>query len=785
MILFKKAMRSIWRGKRSYIACIVLMMIGIAVYTSFNLLFINLTAAENKMYGDQRFADAFAKVRGIPLNAAEALTSINGIEKADGRITVDARVTLPGKEEKIITLRIHSFDPGEHEPLNAFLITQGNPPGESEILVGDSFFKANSLDIGDTLSLIISGKQVRLTVSGAAQSPEYVYAIPDTGQIMPDNETFGFAYAGYGQLSTITGEQGLCDSLSFKLQDGFSFDDVKIPIEDALAPYGLIRAYARKDQPSASMLNQEINSLGSMATALPMVFILMAVIILYIMLKRVIEQERGSIGTLKAFGFSDTQILAHYLCYGLIVGGSGGLLGCIVGLWMSGGFTALYLDYFNLPALKASADPKFIAYGMLIALLSGAAGAFMGTRSMLKLTPSEAMRPPAPPIIKTDIFRRLPFLRVILAPNGFMAVRNITRSWFRSLFVILGIAFSFSMIGFTNSYTDMFNKMLIEQFSKVQMYDVKVSLKDPKPSTQAVEAVYGVGRVTAAEPSLELPAELRFANRKESLAITALEPDSRLRKIYDGEGKFYLQPPEGGLIISESLAKKVGAKRGDTLMMKTPYTGDTEIPMPVLGLVSESLGMTAYTELNSLCSLLGVPKSANCVLIATPDPGYVKASLGDADNVSFVTDKNESRKTNEDFLQTYSSMFIMMQLAGMGVAFAIITNTSSISLSERKREYATLRVLGMHPREIGKILGFEYWLLTFVGIIPGIPLLRALKAGMSGMMDTTLFTIPLSTPVSSYIAAAALCMVTVEACNFLSARRIAKFDMVEVLKERE
>jgi putative ABC transport system permease protein len=126
-----------------------------------------------------------------------------------------------------------------------------------------------------------------------------------------------------------------------------------------------------------------------------------------------------------------------------------------------------------------------------------------------------------------------------------------------------------------------------------------------------------------------------------------------------------------------------------------------------------------------------------------------------------------------------------MQIAGMAVAYAIITNTSSISLSERKREYATLRVLGMHPREIGKILGFEYWVLTAIGIIPGIPLVRMLKEGMAGMMDTTMFSIPLSTPVSSYATAAVLCMITVALCNFTSARHIAKFDMVDILKERE
>lgn len=345
MILFKKAMRSIWRGKRSYIACVVLMAIGIMVYTSFNLLYINLDKAAEKMYGEQRFGDAFASVRGMPVSMVGSLEDLDGIERADGRVTADARVMLPDKEEKIVTLRLHSFDPDEPEPLNTFLLTQGTAPADGEILVGDSFFKANSLRVGDDIKLIIRGKQAVFKISGAALSPEYVYAIPDTGQLMPDNEAFGFAYVTYSQLTAITGEQGLCDQLSFKLKDGVKFDSVKSQLEDALAPYGLIKVFDRKDQASAAMLEQEINSIGGMATSMPMVFIIMAVVILYIMLKRVIEQERGSIGTLKAFGFSDTQVLSHYLCYGIIASGVGGILGCAGGLAMAGGFTQIYLDF--------------------------------------------------------------------------------------------------------------------------------------------------------------------------------------------------------------------------------------------------------------------------------------------------------------------------------------------------------------------------------------------------------------------------------------------------------
>jgi putative ABC transport system permease protein len=448
-------------------------------------------------------------------------------------------------------------------------------------------------------------------------------------------------------------------------------------------------------------------------------------------------------------------------------------------------FTGIYLEFFNLPALEASYGPRHFIIGMLIALVSGGLGAFMGTRGVLGLNPGDAMRPAAPPVTKSDIFAKMPFIKAILASNGFMAVRNIARNPFRSFFILLGIAFSFAMIGFTSSFSFYIDRMLLLQFDKVELYDVKAGLREPVRAAEAAEAVYALKGVTLAEPLLELPCEIRLANLAESLLITGLEGAASLRRIYDSDTGLYHAPPKGGLIISGSLANQLNAARGDILTVKTPYTGDDELRVPVLGVVAESLGMNAYMELESLCGLLEAPLSANAVVMRAEDPAFVKDALRDADNIAAVTSTDEAKKVYEDLLQTYGSLFLMMQLAGVGVAFAIITNTASISLSERKREYATLRVLGMHPREIARIVGFEYWLLTAIGIWPGIQLLIGINAALLNLMDTTLFTLPTRPPANVYATAGLLCFATVWLCNMVCARRISKFDMVEVLKERE
>ncbi|GHU80244.1 ABC transporter permease [Clostridia bacterium] len=785
MILLKQALRSIWRSRRSYIACVMLMTIGIAVYVSFNLLFVNLNAAMNSLYREERFGDGFAVVSGIPLSAAQRIKTVPGIAETSATIVADARVKKDG-DPRIITLRLSSFEPGRTEGLNRFVLTAGSIPADGEgVLLGDKFAKANRLKPGDAITLILGGREFSLPVAGLAQSPEYVYAIPDTGQLMPDDEAFGFGYLSAERLGILTGKSGFATNLSFILEEGASFSSVKPLLEDMLSPYGLSALFPREDHPSHAMLKQEIDSLGAMATSLPMTFIAMATVILYIMLKRIIEQERMQIGTLKAFGFSDRAILGHYLMYGGVTGVAGGLLGIGAGVWMTGSFTLIYLDYFSLPAIQAPPDVTFLLIGLGIALCAGLMGAFMGTRGILRLDPAEAMRPSAPPGVHGDILGKLPFMRAVLASHGYMAARNITRNRFRSAFVVLGIALSFALTAFMSSFSSMFDALLMDQFTKVEVYNLKISMKAPSPYTQALEAAWRMGGVRRAEAMLELPAELSAAHLKENVGVTALEAGSSLYKIYDSERKINLEFPPGGVVISHSLADKLRVGRGGLLTMKTPYTGDTEYALPILEVIHTNLGMAAYMRIDSLWALLDIPPSATALLLDASRPEEIKAALLEAGQVSAITDQEQTKRVYAGMVDTYSSMVYMLRLAGLGIAFAIITNTSSISLSERKREYATMRVLGMHPREIGRVISFEYWLLAAVSLPFGLLLTKALGAAMSGMINNDIFSVPTDTPPASFFSAAAICGLAILLSNLSARRKIAGFDMVEVLKERE
>jgi putative ABC transport system permease protein len=510
----------------------------------------------------------------------------------------------------------------------------------------------------------------------------------------------------------------------------------------------------------------------------------MSMTILYLMLKRVIEQDRTQIGTLRAFGYSSYSVLFHYLFYGIVTGLIGGVLGCIGGYFAANAMDDMYAIYFKMPETKAGFMGIYVILGLVLSVGAGAMGSFLGARKILKLLPAEAMRPPAPKVMKNDILSKLTLIRNALSTTGSMAVRSIGRSKLRSLFVVIGIAFSFAMLAFTASYNSMIDVMLMDQYTKVQVYDLKVNFTVPVSETKALSAVYGIDHVTLAEAQIELPAEINNGHRTKAVVLQGIEENSTLHRIYDNDKNVYYPPPASGLIISDSLAKDLEVKEGDRVKISSDYSME-DIYLPVNNIISMNLGSAAFIEANSLREIFHTPNVCTSVILKTSDSPYIKDYLKDASNVSFLEDAQMTLINYQSFMEPYTSIIYVMELISVFVAVAIIYNVSTISLSERQREYATLRVMGMQVKEVSSIMDFEFWLLCFFGVALGFPLTIMLKQMMARMVQVEMFTFPTYTPPMAYITGIIGCVLAVKIANMSASGRIRKLDMVEVLKERE
>lgn len=773
MILFRQAARGLWRGKRSYAACILLIMLGVASYVGFTQAGFKLQATMDSMYEAQRFGEAFATVKAIPESGVRALERLDGIDAAAATATADARVLSDG--DTVLTLHVMSMDAKDTGAMDRFLLLEGELPDPGRIAVSRLFYEGQGLALGDVIELSCDGRLVKAEISGVVSSPAY---IAESG----DAAANGYACMPIEAVRTLGNIPNLYNALSFRFTQGVDFDSAEPTLEAALARYGLQSLYGRDDHPSHYAAWSSFESLGESGGMLAAVFLSVAVLVLYILLRRVVQQERTQIGSMKAFGIGNGRILALYIGYGALTGLVGGLLGVAFGIGIAEYFTAVYLTILYMPAITYPPALSVLAGAALLSALAGVVGAIMGAWSVLGLSPAEAMRPPAPPPMKHRSRSRPSTLPLPVS----MALRNLSRAKFRSGFIAGGLAVSFAILTFMSSYASIMEDMTMTQFTKVQQYDVKLTLSQPVPRTAAVQSALSLSGVEYAEGLLEVPVTFRNRHLKKEGAVMGMEQAGSLQRLYDSEEYSFLPVPQHGAVISRSLADRLEAKVGDTLMLTTDYTGDDELSIAVSGIISSNDGMVAYMELENLSGLLHTDTAVGAVLLQTSDAAGVKRQLDDARNVSVFTDKVALQSIMQRDLDASLGVNVgIFAIMGLGVAFAVITSTAAISLSERGREYATLRVLGLSPGDIGRTLLLEYLLISLVSLLPGIPLAYGLRWLMRVSMSSESVSMSMHIAPIHFVVGGLVCVLVVLFANISSIRRVAGLEMTDVLKERE
>ena len=932
-LLTVKVIRAMWRNKKAYLACVIVMMMGITMYTSMSNVVVNLGEAVNRYYREYRLADVFATLDGMPENRAEMLMSIEGISEVNARLVTDVRVLIPDNDNTI-RLRFIGVDPMANDTLNMYKIADGVGIADGQdIMVGTGFVEAHGLRLGDGISTVINSQNHTFNLCATVMSPEYVYAIPDISTIYADPNTFDIAYVDIRALENATGNVGVVNDLSFALAEGYTFDDVKEDLKYELESYGLRSLIPRKDQTSFSIMEMELTSISSMSQSMPFIFLIVAIFILYIMLRRLVEQERSILGTLKAFGFTNTEILLNYILYGAITGFFGGVLGILFGRAMSAYMFDLFVIFFKIPNIETIFPMRFIALGMAIALASGVAAGFAGAKGVLKLRPAEAMRPVAPPTIKETFLDRSHMVKAAFTSRGMISLRYIFRNKLRSVFILGSVSLSYAMMAVVFSMNLLLDQMLYDQFTKAQVYDFKVTLKTPQNYDRAVDAVNRLGDLREAEGICALPVIVRNEHLSRGMMITGIKSDSSLFNIIDEYYNTY-RPPENGMLLTKALADKLNVKRNDVVTIESPMLGADEINIIVTDVVSQTFGAGGYMDIKAMADLAGTDVMVTSLIFNLEDAAdrvgadrgaadrdgkvgaaadrsdtvrgatdrdgadrddtvganassayaniaadrddtvganaasanaasgvtnggvantasggsnsstvegdisainggtiganaasgvtsggvanaasanaasanaasgvtsggvantasanaardEIKAQLLSADNVVAFEDNAQTLNMYRELMSTYSFTFVFMGLMAVVIGFAVIYNISKVSLSERSRELATMRVLGMTVGETNEIIAFEHWILSIAGLIVGIPVTLGMRFALSNMIDMEMFVIPGRTAPGAFVWAALGCMCMVYLANIADKGAIRKFDLVEVLKERE
>jgi putative ABC transport system permease protein len=788
-MLFRKMRRDLMQQKGAYAACIIVIAIGLMVYTSMSMVMDNLLASRDSFYESQNFADGFAEVEGIPYDQVAGLSQIEGIKQIQGRLVKDVRVVMPDREENVY-LRLISVDTSQAELINHVLLEKGVPleDGNLNLWVDNKFFDANQLELNQEIKLIADGKEQAFRVTGSGKNPEFIYAMRTASDFFPDPQNFGIGYVPLSVMQNLFPEKSAVTSLVFTLTPGKSFDDVKPLLEAELKPYGLKSIYPRQDQTSDVLLAQELSSLEAMAKAMPVIFLSVAAMILYIMLKRMIELQRTQLGTLKAFGYTNREILCHYLSYALITGLTGGVLGGLSGFALTGPYLELYRQYYNMPGLTPHFSFRYFFLSLALAVVFSLIAGYQGCKNILKLEAAEAMRPAAPPSGKKVFWEKAVFFWQMLTVQGKMALRSMSRNKLRTAFLFIGMMFTYSLLALPWSMKTLEDQMLFEQFEKIETYDVKIPLAAPLAQDQAERELAGFPGVRAVETMAEIPVTLHHSWREKDVVLLGIRSDSELYHITDSTGKT-LAAPTNGILISERLADLLQAEPGTQLTVESPYFSkpDASKVLPVVGVIPQNMGMNAYMEINALQEFLGQGRLATAIMVSMAEDKIpaLKAKYNDSKAINSIENHLSMLKKMQDLMASYMGMIYAMFLFGIIIGFAIIYNTSVITLSERSRELASMMVLGMTPQEVLGVITFEQWFVSVFGMLAGIPLTKAFLVGMANSIGNDLFGFTPELNQEALLLAFIISVICMMIAQRLAARKLRHLSLVEVLKARE
>ncbi len=753
-MLFKKMLRDIAKHKTQFLSIFLMAFLGVFVFAGVGGESVGLEVSVNDYYDATNLADGWIYSANLDDNFVDKVNNLSPTKDTERQLVIDSIGNFSNDPE----ITLHFL---ENNTISKFYLLEGedvNISDEDGVWLDKSFADAKNLKVGDNISFTFNGVSIEKELKGLGYSPEYVYHASDSS-IIPDFNKMGFAYLSYEAfpLSDVPYNVLLVD---FDGSAG-NYNDL---LSDKLD--GDYNSFVEKSEnPSVSQFSEEIDQHKMMGDIFPVVFILIALLILLTTMTRIIAHQRTQIGILKAVGYTNKSIIFHYVSYGFWLVLAGAILGLIIGpLTLPNLFYPSMSATYILPEWKPAWSMNFV-YVAIIMVVMSLLVSYFAVRSISSENPADTIRPKVPKISssgfieKTSIWKRFSF-------NVRWNYRDAKRNKFRALMTIVGVMGCATLLVSAFGMYDGMHDLKEWEYSQINHYDSKLIVND----NASISSINNIADEVNGDKLMESAIEIESGNAKKSGSLLVLNGTNLVTPTDYDRNEIKIGNDE--ISISQKMADLLGVGVGDTVkwhIMGSDKWVSTKIDKIHADPISQGFIMSS-DKLDNL-ELNYTPTS-----IVTSE--YVDKNYSDIKAVNSMNDMTTSwdEMTESMMLLVYILIFFACLLA-----VVVLYNLGLLSFTEIEREIATLKVLGFKTSALRRLLLTQNLWFTAIGFILGLPLGYYILDIMWQSSGDSFYILP-SISLSNFLLTAVITFALSILVNLLFSRKIKKLDMVESLK---
>ena len=649
---------------------------------------------------------------------------------------------------------------------------------QAEVDSGQAQIAAYEQQIADGEAQIASGRAQ--LEEARAQLPEQEQELADARKELEDGEADYLEGKEEAEAQIADGEQQIADAEA-ELADLEQPEWYLGTRDDAVEDYGEMEDNAAQ--------------IGAIGRVFPLMFFLVAALVSLTTMTRMVEEQRGHIGTMKALGYSKKDIAMKYLFYAGSATLSGGAVGILVGqklfpyvIQVSYGIMYDCLKQPDIPY-----RPVFAIQAMLISFVCIMLATGLSCMNELRESPAELMRPAAPKVGKRVLLEYIPLIWKRLNFTTKSTFRNIFRYKKRLFMTIFGISATMALLVTGFGLRDSIIDLAEIQYDNIQLYDAMITfsgtdeekedlghwLEDEKDVAASTMVHMEMVDVSTEEGNGEV--YLCVPENKEDFQTMTVLQNRTSEEVYTLDGE--------GILLTEWMADTLGVSAGDSITMEKE-DGSSSQEVQVMGVVENYIMNYAYMSPQYYEKIYGEPAEFEVMYVEFTSEGQERENeLGSeilqqpgVYNVSYTSD---TKREINDMLQALVLVIIVLIVTAALLAFVVLYNLNNVNITERRRELATLKVLGFYDQEVAAYVYHENIILTLMGIVVGVGLGTLLHQYIIHTIRVDMVMFGQHVSLVSFLISAVLTAVFSAFVNFVMYFKLKEINMVESLKSVE